>query len=107
MCRRCGCPGTRRMLLGNGQHCWFQSTGDRGGVYPKSTASARPGGFGSEPNRAGEQNMSSRVILITGANGGLGQAIARSFLTEAAENILWLGVHKRREQAETLVSKFS
>jgi 3-oxoacyl-[acyl-carrier protein] reductase len=51
--------------------------------------------------------MSSRVILITGANGGLGQAIARSFLTEAAENILWLGVHKRREQAETLVSKFS
>src|SRR5260370_29057226 len=44
--------------------------------------------------------MSSRVILVTGANGGLGQAIARAFLLEAADNVVWLGLRHRREQAE-------
>jgi 3-oxoacyl-[acyl-carrier protein] reductase len=47
--------------------------------------------------------MSSRVILITGANGGLGQAIARAFLQESSANLLWLGVRTRREHADQLV----
>ena len=51
--------------------------------------------------------MSSRIILVTGANGGLGQAIARTFLDEHAENFVWLGVHSRRDQAEKLAHEFS
>ena len=46
--------------------------------------------------------MSLRVILITGANGGLGQAVAHAFLDEAADNVVWLGVHSRREKADKL-----
>jgi len=46
--------------------------------------------------------MSPRVILITGANGGLGQAIARAFLQESAANLVWLGVRTRRELADKL-----
>jgi 3-oxoacyl-[acyl-carrier protein] reductase len=46
--------------------------------------------------------MSLRVILITGANGGLGQAIARAFLQESPANFVWLGVRSRREHAERL-----
>ena len=46
--------------------------------------------------------MSLRVILITGANGGLGQAIARSFLAEAGDNSIWLAVHSRQDRAEAL-----
>ncbi len=46
--------------------------------------------------------MSHRIILVTGANGGLGQAIARNFLNENSENRVWLAVHSRREQAEQL-----
>ena len=48
-----------------------------------------------------------RVILITGANGGLGQAIARAFLNEAPDNVVWLSVHARRERAEKLCAEFS
>ncbi|MEO7297507.1 MAG: SDR family NAD(P)-dependent oxidoreductase [Verrucomicrobiota bacterium] len=48
-----------------------------------------------------------RIILITGANGGLGQAIARSFLLERDDNFVWLGVHSRRDQAEKLEHEFS
>jgi 3-oxoacyl-[acyl-carrier protein] reductase len=51
--------------------------------------------------------MPARVILITGANGGLGQAIARNFLAESADNRLWLGVHENRGHAETLAKDFS
>jgi 3-oxoacyl-[acyl-carrier protein] reductase len=51
--------------------------------------------------------MSSRVILITGANGGLGQAIARSFLDESPANVVWLGIHIRREQADKLAQENS
>jgi len=47
-----------------------------------------------------------RVILITGANGGLGQAIARGFLQESAENFVNLGIHARREQADKLANEF-
>jgi 3-oxoacyl-[acyl-carrier protein] reductase len=50
--------------------------------------------------------MSRRVILITGANGGLGQAIARSFLEESPENLLCLGIHSARGQAEKLAAEF-
>jgi len=46
--------------------------------------------------------MSLRVILITGANGGLGQAIARGFLQESPANAVWLGVRSRREHADKL-----
>lgn len=49
--------------------------------------------------------MSLRAILITGANGGLGQAIARGFLAESANNWVWLGVHSRRERAHELASQ--
>ena len=48
--------------------------------------------------------MSTRVILITGANGELGRAIARAFLDEAPRNIVWLAVHRRREHAEALAA---
>ena len=47
-----------------------------------------------------------RTILITGANGGLGQAIARAFLAESPDNRVWLGVYVRRELADKLVAEF-
>ena len=46
--------------------------------------------------------MSNRVILITGANGSLGRAVANAFLDESPENIIWLAVHSRRENADPL-----
>ncbi|HEX7569652.1 MAG TPA: SDR family NAD(P)-dependent oxidoreductase [Verrucomicrobiae bacterium] len=49
--------------------------------------------------------MSLRVILITGANGGLGQAIARTFLQESTANVVWLGVRSRREHADKLAQE--
>ncbi len=51
--------------------------------------------------------MSGRVILISGANGGLGLAIARAFLQEASNNFVWLGIHSRRDRAEKLVEEFA
>ncbi len=51
--------------------------------------------------------MNSRIILISGANGGLGQAIARSFLDEAPANFAWLGVHARHDQADKLAAEFT
>jgi len=47
-----------------------------------------------------------RVILVTGGNGGLGQAIARSFLDESPENFVWLAVRSGREHAAKLVGQF-
>jgi 3-oxoacyl-[acyl-carrier protein] reductase len=49
--------------------------------------------------------MKPRVILITGANGGLGLAIARSFLQESADNQIWLGIHERLDQAAQLAKE--
>jgi len=46
--------------------------------------------------------MNSRVILITGGNGGLGLAIARVFLAESPHNFVWLGVRTNRDKAEGL-----
>jgi 3-oxoacyl-[acyl-carrier protein] reductase len=50
--------------------------------------------------------MNSRIILVTGANGGIGQSIARVFLQESAENFVWLGVHSRRDHAEVMAKEF-
>ena len=50
--------------------------------------------------------MSSRVILITGANGGLGQAIGRAFLDESPANTVFLGVRSGRDRAEALASTY-
>jgi 3-oxoacyl-[acyl-carrier protein] reductase len=47
-----------------------------------------------------------RIILVTGANGGLGGAIARAFLAEAPDNFVRLGIHSRREQAGRLAEEF-
>lgn len=49
--------------------------------------------------------MSARVILVTGANGALGQAIARSFIEETLDNFVWLGVHRAKEHAEAMTQQ--
>lgn len=41
---------------------------------------------------------------MTGANGGLGQAITRTFLNDG--DFVWLGVHSRRDDAEKLEQEF-
>jgi len=48
--------------------------------------------------------MNARVILITGANGEMGGAIAKAFLDEAPDNFVWLGVHRQRDQAEQVAA---
>jgi 3-oxoacyl-[acyl-carrier protein] reductase len=48
--------------------------------------------------------MSKRVILITGANGSLGRAVAKVFLDESPDNLIWLAVHSRRENADQLAA---
>jgi len=50
--------------------------------------------------------MTARVILVTGGNGGLGQAIARGFLGEANDTMVWLGVRSNRARAEALAAEF-
>ena len=46
--------------------------------------------------------MSTRTILITGANGALGQAIASAFLAGSSDEVVWLGVNRRRDHADQL-----
>jgi 3-oxoacyl-[acyl-carrier protein] reductase len=50
--------------------------------------------------------MTPRVILVTGANGGLGQAFSRTFLCDNSGNIVWLAVRANRSAAETLAKEF-
>ena len=50
---------------------------------------------------------SMSVILITGGNGGLGIAIAKSFLDADAANQVWLGVRANRSKASVLAAQFS
>jgi len=50
--------------------------------------------------------MSQRIILVTGANGGLGLAIARSFLKESTDVFVWLAVHKATDQAGLIAKEF-
>lgn len=49
----------------------------------------------------------SRSILITGANGALGLAMAEFFLNREEDCRVFLGVRERRDRAEGLVAKFS
>jgi 3-oxoacyl-[acyl-carrier protein] reductase len=51
--------------------------------------------------------MASRIILITGGNGGLGCAIARAFVEESPDNAIWLGVRERRDKAEAFAAEFA
>jgi 3-oxoacyl-[acyl-carrier protein] reductase len=51
--------------------------------------------------------MGLRIILITGANGSLGQGMARVFLEESPDNFVWLGVRTRREKADALAAEFT
>ena len=51
--------------------------------------------------------MSKRVILITGGNGGLGQAMARAFLNESRDTAVWLGVRVNRKKADALAAEFA
>lgn len=51
--------------------------------------------------------MSGRIILVTGGNGGLGQAIARAFLSESTDNQVWLGVRANRKHADALAAQFA
>ena len=48
--------------------------------------------------------MTPRIILITGANGTLGRAIAEAFLADAPTSFVWLGVHRNRDQAQALAA---
>jgi len=62
-----------------------------------------PSVIGQWPGAIG--GMSKRIILITGGNGGLGQAMARAFLRESEENMVWLGVRANRARAQALVKE--
>ena len=52
-------------------------------------------------------NPLRRRVLITGANGVLGQAIARYFLSHDSDCHVHLGVRERRENAEAIVAEYA
>lgn len=47
-----------------------------------------------------------RTIFITGANGGLGIAVARSFLGESRDNFVFLGFHLHNDKISLLAEEF-
>lgn len=49
--------------------------------------------------------MTERVLLITGANGGLGRAIAHYFLEHSPADFVFLGVRNNRDNADALVAQ--
>ena len=49
--------------------------------------------------------MNSRTLLVTGANGELGIAIARAFLNESPSNFVWLAINNRRDRADALATE--
>lgn len=51
--------------------------------------------------------FSPRSILVTGANGVLGLALARCFLEREPESQVFLGVRQNREQADALAAQYS
>jgi len=47
-----------------------------------------------------------KSILITGANGAIGSAIAREFLKSEEDCVVSLGVHQNREEADSIAAEF-
>ena len=93
------CRRKRPVHRGQRQSGWLESTGDRRAFCP---GGIRHFSFVRAAVRGQHPAMSIRVLLITGANGGLGRAIARAFLSESADNAVWLGVRDHRDQADKL-----
>jgi 3-oxoacyl-[acyl-carrier protein] reductase len=50
--------------------------------------------------------MEPRVILVTGANGGLGTAVVEAFLKESLSNRIWMGVHSSTDRAKALMESW-
>ncbi len=50
--------------------------------------------------------MSQPAILITGANGGIGNATARYFLERDPESFVYLGIRSNRDECEKLSEEF-
>jgi 3-oxoacyl-[acyl-carrier protein] reductase len=51
-------------------------------------------------------DSSKRIILVTGGNGGLGSAIAESFLRESEANHVVVAVRQNRSRAENLAAQY-
>ena len=96
-----------------------------GGTQQRSESSAQtskpegPSLFGTEGSavspttqqRSKSQNMNPKknhkVALVTGANGGIGLAVAKRLLSKNPDSLVWLGVHSRRENADHLLETFA